>query len=65
MTEIFTNRVWIVRLIFSKQTLETTHRWLTVYRWFRALFWQEKVIAIVILLRVLASVVVAGSSYQM
>ena len=31
MTEIFTNRVGIVRLIFSKQTLETTNRWLTGY----------------------------------
>ena len=30
MTEIFTNPVGIVRLIFS--TLETTNRWLTGYR---------------------------------
>ena len=37
MTEIFTNRVGIVRLIFSNQTLETTNRWLTGYRSFRAL----------------------------
>ena len=32
MTEILTNRVGIVRLIFSNQTLETTNRWLTGYR---------------------------------
>ena len=32
MTEIFTNRVGIVRLIFSNQTLETTNLWLTGYR---------------------------------
>ena len=32
MTEIFTNRVGIVRLIFSNQTLETTNRCLTGYR---------------------------------
>ena len=32
MTEIFTNRVRIVRLIFSNQTLETTNHWLTGYR---------------------------------
>ena len=32
MTEIFTYRVGIVRLIFSNQTLETTKGWLTGYR---------------------------------
>ena len=28
MTETFTNRVGIVRLIFSNQMVETTNRWL-------------------------------------
>ena len=28
-TEIFTNRVWLLRLIFSDQILETTNCWLT------------------------------------
>ena len=37
MTEILTNRVAIVRLIFINQTLETTNRWLTGYRSFPAL----------------------------
>ena len=30
----FTNRVGIVRLIFSNQMLETTNGWLTGYRYF-------------------------------
>jgi len=31
MTEVFTNHVGIVRLIFSNQTLEATNGWLTGY----------------------------------
>ena len=37
ITEMFTNRVGIVRLIFSNQMLETTNGWLTGYRYFLGL----------------------------